>query len=120
MLSIRLRKYFVPKSTWLLKVGVGVGVGISTRLGIYLLFGPGVGGVFFGTTSSIGLVVFSTTTVTIHHGTTITDVVVDTSTVWTVYWDLVVVFSKTVAVGVWVREKSTLEHLVVGWFNAWD
>lgn len=34
-------------------------------------------------------------------------------------WDLVVVSTESMSMGVWVREESTLEHLTVGGLNSW-
>jgi hypothetical protein len=53
------------------------------------------------------------------HGA-ITDIVsTEACSKWAVNWDLLVVWSETMSVGVWVVEESALEHLVVGWLNSW-
>lgn len=53
------------------------------------------------------------------HGT-ITLTIGNTSSVWAVNWDLIVVSSESVTMGVRVREKSTLEHFVHRRFHTRD
>ena len=50
---------------------------------------------------------------------TISLVVGDSGSVWAVNWDLLVVNAKSMTVGVWVREKSSLQHFIVRWLDAW-
>ena len=40
--------------------------------------------------------------------------------VWAVDWDLLVVWSKSMSVSIWVIDESSLEHLAVGCLDTWD
>ena len=46
--------------------------------------------------------------------------VTDFGSEWTVDWDLFVVSTKSVSVGISITEKSALEHLVHRWLHAWN
>ncbi|KAH3669350.1 hypothetical protein OGAPHI_001471 [Ogataea philodendri] len=39
---------------------------------------------------------------------------------WTINWDLGVVSSQSVSVGVWVREQSRLQNRVIRWLHSWN
>lgn len=68
---------------------------------------------------AVWLVIWIASTVAIDCHSSIAGVVVaQSSTVRAVDWNLFVILSESVAVGVRVIEKSSLEHLIVAGFNA--
>ena len=88
------------------------------------IFSPVIGilkvWIFFRSIQCVWLVVWLTSVVAINSGGTISDVRGNSSSVWTVDWDLLIVLSESISVGVWVREESSLKHLAVGWLDAWN
>lgn len=59
--------------------------------------------------------------VTVHvHGTVSHVRVVDSTSDWAVNWDLSVVNTQSVSVGVWVREQSRLQDWVSRWLLVWN
>ena len=58
--------------------------------------------------------------VSVNSSSTISEVSMNSSSVWAVNWDLLVVLSESISVGIWIREKSSLEHLIIGWLNSWN
>ena len=68
----------------------------------------------------IWLVVDGTSTVSINSEETVSLPVIDFGSVWAVDWNLSVVTTESVSVSIWVREKSSLKHLIVGSFNSWN
>lgn len=119
MLSISLGENLLPKSSWLLIVGVWMGVLMSADLSGDILLSPGKLFILNWSSSSVWLVVW-TSTMVLMGGRSVSKIVVDSSSVWAVNWNLLIVLSKSVSVGIWIREKSSLEHLIVGWLNTWN
>ena len=68
----------------------------------------------------VGLIIGTTTLVSIYGGGTISLIVSDSSSVRAVDGDLIEVSTESVSVGIGVREESALEHLVCRWLNTWD
>ena len=68
----------------------------------------------------VGLVVGTTTLVSIYGSGTISLIVSYSSSVGAVDGDLIEVSTESVSVGIGVREESALEHLVCRWLNTWD
>jgi hypothetical protein len=95
---------------------MGVSTGISTHSKHWM----SLGGVLNWPIVTVGLVVGSTTLVSINSGGAISLIVGNSSSVRAVDGDLVVVGTQSVSVGVGVREDSALEHLVIGELNTWD
>ena len=68
----------------------------------------------------IWLMVDSISLVSINSKETVSLPIVDSSSVWAVDWNLSVVTTESVSVSIWVREQSSLEHLVLRGFNSRD
>lgn len=112
--SVFLSHDLSEESTGLLEVVVLVDVLVSASLARNSLLRPGLSRVFTDVVHSVGLVVGLGTLVAVYVHGAVTLVVGHTSAVGAVDRDLVVVGSKSVSVSIRVREKSSLEHLVVG------
>lgn len=65
-------------------------------------------------------VVWSAAQVTVDIHETISHVWVEDTSNWAVDWNLLVVDTQSVSVGVWVREQSGLQHWVSRWLHVWN
>lgn len=120
MFSIGFSEHILPKGSWLLEIGVGVLVLISTCLSMEIELRPCVLWILLRSISGVWLVVGGTSVVAVDSCGTISNVTSNSSSVRAVNWDLFVVLSESVSVGIWVREESSLEHLISRWLNTWD
>jgi hypothetical protein len=102
----------------LLEVVIGMDVLVPTGETGDGLLTPSLGGILFHVVNGVRLIVSGSAVVTIDLHEAISLVVSDSGSVRTIYWDLIVVGSESVSVGVWVGEESSLEHLVVGGLDA--
>ena len=68
----------------------------------------------------VGLIIGTTSLVSIDGGGAISLIVSDSSSVGAVDGYLIEVSTESVSVGIGVREESPLEHLVCRWLNTWD
>ena len=93
VLSFGLGEYLSPESSWLLVGSIRMYKGIPSGLSNKLLFFPGVLRILLGSVQSVWLVVGSTAEVSVDSGGTISQVVGDSSSVWAVDWDLIIVLS---------------------------
>ena len=66
------------------------------------------------------MVVWSASLVAINRHETISVSIGDLHSVRAVNWDLVIVNTESVTMGVRVREKSSLEHSIFRRLNTWD
>jgi len=120
MLSVFLSEYGFPERSWLLKVGIWVLELVSTDFALDWELAPCIFWILLWSTQGVWLIVGLTTVIAVDSSSTISDVASDSSSVRAVDWDLFVVLSESVSMGIWVREKSTLEHLIHGWLNTWN
>jgi len=120
MISVSVGENFFPKGSWLLEVGVGMGKWVATNCSTYLELMPSFAGIFNWTIKSIWFVVWSTAIVTVGNSCTISNIRCNSSSVWAIDWNLLVVLTESMSMSIWVGEESSLEHLVHGWFNTWD
>ena len=105
----------------LLVVVVGVLVGVPADGALDWMSVDGVVLVLNWAFNGSWLVVGSASAVSIDAHTPVTDVVgAKTRSVWAVDWNLIVVNSQTISVGVRVVQKSSLEHLVHRGLNTWN
>lgn len=119
VVSVSVSENVGPESSWLLEVSVWMLVFVSTDLSLNLELVPGVFWILLWTVHSVWLVVWLTSVVAIDGCSTISNVAGNSSSVRAVDWDLLVVLSKSVSVGIWIGEKSSLKHLIHGWLNTW-
>lgn len=106
------------QGSWLLVVSVGMSVGVSSCLAChwdlvmleFSLLDWSIQRVWFIVGSFLCM----------DSSSSISLVVSNSCSVGAVDWDLIVVCAQSVSMGIIVREKSTLEHFVVGWFDTWD
>lgn len=75
--------------------------------------------IFNWSIEGVRLVVRLASKVACHVHWSVSLVVGDSGSVWTVDGDVVEVSSKSVSVSIWVGEESALEHFVIGEFNTW-
>jgi len=68
----------------------------------------------------VGLIIGTTSLISIDGGGAISLIVSYSSSVGAVDGDLIEVSTESVSVGIGVREESPLEHLVCRWLNTWD
>ena len=118
--SVSLIHHLSEEGSWLLEISVGVLVSIS---GCFSANSEGnllLGGILNWTILGVGLIVRSTSLVSIDGGEAISLIVGNSYSVWAVDRDLVIVSTKSMSVGVRVGEKSALEHLISRDFNTWD
>ena len=120
MLSASLTQYLSVKSSWLLVVSIGVRMLISASCASQSVWSPSGGWIFDGTSEGVWLIVRTISLVSIHGCRAISLIVGNSSSVWTIDWNLVEVRSESMSVGIWVREDSSLEHLIHWWFNTWN
>jgi hypothetical protein len=93
---------------------------ISANFTNKFLFGFSMGAVVVWFFILIWFKVDLTTLVSINSKESISLTIVNCSSVWAIDWNLGIVASKSVPVGVWIGEKPTLKHLVIGWLNTWN
>ena len=117
-LSLLIIENSSEKLSWLLIVIIRMLVSISTSITSNSPLVVCVGFIFSGSVQRVRLVV-GTVGVAVSHWETISLVVGNLGSVWAIDRNLLIVRSKTMSVSIWVREETTLEHLVVGWFNTW-
>ena len=86
---------------------------MSSNLSGGVLLGPGKAGVRDWSSHGVWLVVWTSTLVSDDGGGSISEVSMNSSSVWAVNWDLLIVLSESISLSIWVREESSLEHLVV-------
>lgn len=111
----------VEECARLLVVVVWMNVGVSSNWSICWLCVDGVLFIFFGSCHLSWLVVWSLSiTVRIHHSVALVVCRSESCSIWAVNWDLVVVGSETMSVGVSVVDKSSLQHFVVRCLNSWN
>lgn len=120
MLSISFRENLSVERSRLLEVIVRVVVPVSTSSTSGVEGVPFVGRVFNRAIEGVRLIVKETTLIGSNVLRTISLIVLHSGSVWAVNRDLVIVSSKSVPVGIRVREESTLKHLVVGGFDTRD
>lgn len=101
VISILVSKDLLPKSSWLLEVRVGVWMGPSASQGIDLFLGPGEASILLWSTQRGWLVVVSLALVSIVNPA-ISLVVRNLGSVGAVDWNLSVVSTKSMSVGVGV------------------
>jgi len=118
--SVGLREDLSPESSWLLVVVVRVGVSVSSDVAVEFLWAPLGGWVLNWSAQAVWLVVDVGLLVSSDGEVTVSLIVMKPGSVWAVNWDLLIVSTESMSVGVWVGEESSLEHLVVGWFDSWD
>ena len=110
-------KDFLPQASWLFIVALNVvDKLVSSDMAWNGKFGLGTLWILLW---SVEAVVWLSFVVAIHAGGTVSDVGVDWSLVWAVNWDVFVIGSESISLGIWVREKSSLEEFIHGWFNSW-
>jgi len=119
-LSLALVEDLVPQDSWLFVWGIWMRIFESTSLSANCGWGPSLLWILLWSVESVWLVVDSRSEVAVDCGCTVSLVVRNSSSVGAVDWDLLIVLSESISVGVWVGEESSLEHLVGGWLNAWD
>ena len=102
MFSIRLCENLLPKSSWLLKVGVGMSQWIASHSSTNHGFAPSFAGILNWTISSVWFIVWGAAVVTVGNSCTVSDVRCNSGPVWAVDWNLIVVGSKSMSVSVWV------------------
>jgi len=73
-----------------------------------------------GSSEAVRLVVGFGALVSVDIHETITMVIIWSGSEWAIDWDLVIVNSKSMSVGVRVGEKTSLKHSVSRGFNSWD
>ena len=112
-LSLSLIVNFLPKSSWLLVISVWMWELVSTDESRNWIFGPSLGWVFNRAVLGIWLIVWSASVIAVDNSGTISDVRSNSGSVRAVDWNLFVVLSESMSVSIWVREESSLEHLVV-------
>ena len=112
-LSLSLVKHFLPKSSWLLVVGIWMSRSVSCYESGNWIFGPSLGWVLNWAVEGVWLVVWRSTIVSVNNSSTVSNVRSDSCSVRAVNWNLLVVLSESMSVSIWVREKSSLEHLIV-------
>lgn len=127
--SVSFSEHFGPKLSWLLVRSVWVHNFMSPNSctgwtkcimewAINGFCGPSV---FFTTfnwsTLWVWFVNNGSSLVSINGSWTISLVIVYSCSVWAIDWDLVIVFTESMSVSIWIREKSSLEHFIVWWFN---
>jgi hypothetical protein len=112
MLSIGLREYFIPESSWLFEISIGMSVSESTGCARDWSFMPSVSLVFFRTVQGVRLVIRVGAMSNGYVSSTISRVVSNSSSVGAVDWNLLVVFTQSISVSIGIREKSSLEHFV--------
>ena len=117
---VSLVHYLSEESSGLLEIIIGVLMRVSAseagerKLSLLLAW------VLNWAVVRVGLIIGTTTLVSIDGGGAISLIVSDSSSVGAVYGDLIEVSTESVSVGVGVREESPLEHLVCRWLNTWD
>ena len=106
----------------LLVVIVLVLVSVAAGLTLHVLLGPGIHLVLNrGAGHGVWLIIWLRAVAAIYGHEAVAGVVVTHAcAVWAVNGDLIIVGSESVAVGVWVVDEATLEHLVVAGLNTWD
>ena len=119
MSSISLAHNLSEEDSRLLIVSIWVLVIVSADWAANIEVGKLLARVFYRATKSVGLVVWSTSTIPINSRRAITLVVSNSSSVWAVNRDLVVVGAKSVAMSIRIREKTTLKHLINRGLNTW-
>ena len=82
--------------------------------------GPCESWVLLWSTLGVWLVVDGSSLVSVDSGSTVSLVVSNSSSVWAVDWNLLIVDTESISVSIWIREKSSLEHLISGWLNSWN
>ena len=119
MLSVGLGEDLGPKGSWLLEVVVWMLVLVSADFTSDLVFVPGELWIFFWSVKGIWLIIWLSTIIAINSSSTISNIRSNSSSIRAINWNLFVVLSESVSVGVWIREKSALKHLIVGWLDTW-
>ena len=118
--SFSFVQYLSEESSRLLEIIIGVLMRVSAcearecKLSLLLAW------VLDWAVERVGLVVGTTTLVSIYGSGTISLIVSYSSSVGAVDGDLIEVSTESVSVGIGVREESALEHLVCRWLNTWD
>jgi len=74
---------------------------------------------FLSSAEAVGEVIRSIALVVHIHGS-ITQVVGTPNLIGTVNWDLSIIGTQTVSVGIGVRKQTGLQHLVGAWFDSWN
>ena len=93
MLSVSLGENLLPQSSWLLVVGIWVSIFVSTDLSGNVLLSPGILRVLNWSSESVWLIVWTSTLVSVNRCRTISEIVSNSSSVWAVNWNLIVVLS---------------------------
>ena len=112
--------YLPEQSPGLLEIVIGVLMRVSARETCECKLSLLLAWVLNWAVLGVGLVIGTTTLVSIDGGGAISLIVSDSSSVGAVDGDLIEVSTESVSVGVGVREESALEHLVCRWLNTWD
>jgi len=116
-----LRENFVEQDSGLFVVVVGVLVGVPANLSIEVLSLDGIRFVFNWAVQAVGLVVgVAVLSAVDDHGAIASDVVAHCGSIRAVDWDLIIVGTKSVSVGVGVIQKSSLKHSVVAGLDSWN
>ena len=102
MLTIGFGENFLPKSSWLLEVGIWMGIWISTNSTCELSWGPSKSSVFNWSIEAVWLIVWCASTITIDSGSTISEVIVYSSSIWAVDWNLLIVLSESISMSIWI------------------
>jgi len=96
-------------------------VGVPANLSIKVLSMDGIRLVLNWAVQTVGLVVgVAVLSAVDTHGAITSDVVAHSGSVGAVDWDLIIVSTKSVSVGVGVIQKSSLEHSVIAGLNSRD
>jgi len=114
---VSLAHHLPEQGSRLLEVIVGVGVLVPSDGARHGLGMPLERGVLHWASVGVWLVVGTAALVAVDCHEAISLIIVDSGSVRAVNWNLVKVCTKSVSMGVRVREKSALEHLVIGRFN---
>jgi len=99
-LSLVLGEDLVPEDSWLFVWGIWMRISISTSLSTNCEFNLLFFWILLWSVENVWLIVDSRSEVAVNCGSTISLVVCNSSSVWAVDWDLLVVLSKSISVSV--------------------
>ena len=99
-LSLVLGEDLVPEDSWLFVWGIWMRISISTSLSTNCEFNLSFIWILLWSVENVWLIVDSRSEVAVNCGSTISLVVCNSSSVWAVDWDLLVVLSKSISVSV--------------------
>ena len=73
---------------------------------------PGESWVLLWSALGVWLVVDGSSLVSVDSSSTVSLVVSNSSSIWAVDWNLLIVDTESISVSIWIREKSSLKHLI--------